>query len=168
MRDEIASYLRSVGNLYPGGIPRSMIGARSAPQKTSGAPLLNSPRKVAFYWLDSGFQDGLDSLSGAEGELLRAAIDKGLKLSSGEVRVVRSADAAALTAAFAASEAAFAVILGEETARILGQAATMPGVFAAGASNAQIMKTLDLPSVLSDQLRKKVFWSHLQEILKRL
>ena len=113
MREDIASYLRSVGSLYPGGIPRSMIGNRVAAPSAKPAA---KEKRVAFLWLDPTFSDSASPLADAAGQLLQAAIEKGLKLPLSDALVVRTSNPDVLHAALNSPAAGVFVVLGDKTA----------------------------------------------------
>jgi hypothetical protein len=153
----LSVYLRSVSRLYPGGIPRAAFAeARSRAVSHASAVLFLSCEPVEGN-VANPFGD-------AAGELLRGAIEKGLKLPLSEAQVLRSADVAEIQSAFAGSAASLVVLLGTKAAEVLG--VSQPGgdelVLHA---NKRLLCTVELSRSAKDAATKKRFWHDLQRLL---
>lgn len=176
MNREICSCLDFLKPLYPGGIPENLI--RSA--KTSLAqPSLNikggAEPKLLFVGRAA---EKSDPLSGEEGELLKAAVTKGLKIGVDEIcfaQILCGNNAEAGSAGALLSHEVqrlrpgCIVVLGSETLSALCSAAESGARGRwADFGGCPMLLTHDLAAVITSQARKKEFWNDLKLVMEKL
>jgi len=175
---DFAAYLDSVASLYPGGVPERYIKDSSKDAPSCGAVSCcgNREAPLLFVGLRSGSQGGFE---GREGELLAAAITKGMKLSLGDVQVLsvfsclggideQEEARAALKENLALSKPKLIVLLGLETLRLCGFSPEGKRGEWLTWQEIPVMPTHALKPVLSDLSVKKEFWQDLKQVLERL
>ena len=153
----LSVYLRSVSRLYPGGIPRAAF-AEARSRSVSHAS------SVLFLSCEPVEGNAVSPFGDAAGELLRGAIEKGLKLPLSEAQVLRSGDPEEIKNTFTASSAPFVVLLGAKAAELFGFAPTgVAELFSH--SNKRVLCTVELSRSSMDPASKKRFWHDLQLLL---
>ena len=168
MRGAIASYLRSVEALYPGGIPRHLL-QRGSGDSAAKQQISPAQKKVIFLELEANPASVSDPYSGGTGELLRAAIEKGMKLPLIATSVARSAKGEELLAFWERTPATVSVILGEKTATALGIGKSALGALEQIPGRAgTIIRTVSLEEALADGAAKRTFWAHLKVVMSAL
>lgn len=169
-RLELANFLESVKDLYPGGISkeslrkcaaeRSKLVADTPPTKESHQVL----PKILFLSLESEEPDPRNS--DPAGALLVAAVEKGLRLNVNEVEVARALDADVLKSRMDSSKASLLVVLGESTARGLGMGDLTRGQLHS-LDDREILCSVPLLKAALEPSQKRVFWEDLQKLMQR-
>ena len=154
----LSVYLRSVAHLYPGGIPKAAL--KAARQNAVGKVMVlfmscEPPADAGAPWSDPS------------GVLLRAAIEKGLKLPLESAEVVRSQDAEQLRATFRSTAASLVVCLGGDAATAI-EFSPGEGASLSEFSGKRLLCTVDLSRSASDPAAKRQFWQDLQPLLAAL
>lgn len=168
VRRDLARYLRSVADLYPGGLP-VLAPPRARAAVTESVPVQwcrwGKPLQgVGFLALDEDWQVLEDGPFGGEnGKLLRAIIKQGLKLDEGGVLVV-GRFSGVQTAAVA--EADLAEIFGDPELRYLfcmGKSAwDLAGRLKLGRERCRMVPGLS--QVRTSVEDKKLLWKELQQV----
>lgn len=180
---EVVAYLDAVQDLYPGGVPLQSSEEESA-RPSAGVSLWGNECAPLLFVVDLAQEQSSAGtpFSGERGELLEAAVTKGLKLELDQVQLLltapqRSLGAAGLAAVgrelavrLAASRAVWAVVLGG----LLGEAVFSKdgGLVKRGewcqVGAVRLLLTHELDLVLQSKSAKREFWSDLQQVLARL
>ena len=169
---DFAVYLDSVRALYPGGIPEHFIGSPPKTEEKSGRLSVTGGRgaSLLFVGMRSGRPGGF---AGREGELLAAAVTKGMKLPLEAVCLIdifgglgKSDDEGAIKIALQGElervEPRLIVALGDEVVGLL-DVETSPGRGEWSTwRRTPLMVTHRLQDVLAVISVKKEFWSDLQ------
>lgn len=159
----LSVYLRSVAHLYPGGIPKAAV--KAAPQSSADRP------RVLFLSCEVPIGEpgaaGAGVWSDPAGLLLRAAIEKGLKVPVEAAEVVRSQEKQKLKAAYEASACVFVVCLGRDAVEAIGWSGYETGALSAFGGK-QLLCTIELSRSVSDASAKRQFWQDLQPLLAAL
>ena len=145
-----AAYLDSIQRDYPYGIPRSALRPAARTQ-------------VLFVGEVPGAAAG-DPYQGPAGELLKAAITKGMKLALGDVAVALppfEGGAGALAARVAEMRPRCVVCLGKAGCEALSESVK-------GQNVPEIIVTQDLNAVLAGAEAKRTFWEDLKKAMALL
>lgn len=167
---EALRYLERVEDLYPAGIPKPVVRLPGlGPKKPKLAFVALAPTQAELA--------ARQRAVGAEGELLRAAAEKGLGLSSSEVyfsSVVKGEELApaapeisALWEELLAVQPKVTVFLGEEVKKVLLPAPLQesPRGSWCEVQELRILLTHTVEDVLASRERKKEFWEDLKSTL---
>ncbi len=159
---DIVAYLDSIGADYPGGLPAESLEAAVPNQDRdtlgfgsgeSGLCFLGNLRSDSENW-----------------KLLRAAIEKGLKLSPDTVYFVELSSLAGnletLNEELEQAGVKYIVLLGEAS-QVALQCSYTPGIMHSW-QGFSLLLTLELSEVRRDASSKKIFWQHLQTLMQEL
>jgi uracil-DNA glycosylase len=168
---DYVKYLDSVRDLYPRGIPEVCL--REAASQPAAAPA----RAAGLLFVALRDRE-CAPFEGPEGELLSAALEKGMKLGREGVRVVnvaaasdpagRAAAAAKLQAVLESAQPSLIVGLGAEVLSYLGLSGGDPRGRWGEWRGVALMPTHGLGDVLKSSVLKKEFWADLQQVMIRL
>ena len=171
---EIALYLRAHSREYPGGILRSMLTEKRLLMTTSKHHNIGAAPKLLFVC--SGVEPQGESeqspLAGAGGELLKAAIEKGLKMPLAEVAIALARDGPVLRKEIEAQTPRIIVALGSAAFRALfpGEAREFAEVVGKWVSlgATPVIASLDPREVARNPELKKALWRDLKVVLEKL
>lgn len=157
-RLDVAALLDSLAPVYPGGVPRS---------ESTESPGVGvyGPRGPGLVVLGTAAPIGGSNplLAGPAGQLLEAALTKGLKLPLGEVTFVVAApgtSAAVLAATLDTLGSRVGLALGEVAGRLLGATASPNGWWVRGGCRWRV--TVEPSAVVADAGLKRLLWNDLQ------
>ncbi len=175
MREKLISYLSSIADNYPTGVPKGLLSSLSKAvlSKTAESPVSSSSvkiedvAKIYFLWVDDGFDDTQQDKFGDEaGTLLKGAIEKGLLLPLSMATVKRCSyeKAADLLSEIDLSQQIL-ILLGEDSAKALGLKIMLGQVTRdLFSTKSSVLLTLPPDICLKDLNAKREFWGHLKII----
>lgn len=160
---DIAIALQARQNCYASGFPLASFEEFVSAQKEASIPLL--------IVTDSGTVEGWSK--GSDGALLQGAIEKGLKRSYDEVKVIRTVELEERKKEI--QEAGVILILGEIAFEVFSKTAALSGTSYSEAFGrvietevGNIITSLSPLDAAHDPRGKRNFWLHLQQIMKFL
>lgn len=170
-RQELATFLESVKDLYPGGVSKESLRAcadertrLSVDKPATGESSATAPR-ILFLSLESKEPESRNmDLSGT---LLIAAIEKGLRLKVEEVEIARASTTDTLIARMRSSKAKLVAVLGEETAIKLGLNDLARGQLHSR-DGREILCSVPLARAAMEPSQKRLFWEDLQRLIQHL
>ncbi|MFM1848092.1 MAG: hypothetical protein RL417_1566 [Pseudomonadota bacterium] len=165
---DLLAFFDSAAPLYPGGVPRNAVAATTSGSTADSSVHHHGSPDAALLF--AGFAaDERSLLHGETGELLAAAISKGLKLepqSVGFAAFGPEASAEGFRRASAAFSPRVGVALGARAAQVVG-IAPVRGEWVEH-QGCWWRVTVEPELVLKDAGQKRVFWNDLQEVSKKL
>ncbi|RMG43543.1 MAG: hypothetical protein D6719_03605 [Candidatus Dadabacteria bacterium] len=167
---EFVKYLTAVHELYPGGVP---LGALSV-QEENICPtfVLHGTLPVKVLFVRTVADPAATPYEHTEGQLLKAIVEKGLKLSTAGVAVLQRTNAMSsveLLREIKESAVSHVIFLGADYLHILEEAGMNKSFGELLTCEQQrFMVTFSLNEILVDKKLKKLFWEHLQLIIPEL
>lgn len=181
---ELLEYLNSVQDLYKSGIPLALLEADAAgAQQNLLLSWGSQSAKLCFVGLDRDWRldPAAQPFSGANGEILRALIENGLKLQVENVRVLASLHVLPGAAPMhyeklaekvrSELEQGLVVVLGEQVfQRVFGRQEAFSEIRGKilPHNRLNLLPTYSLSQIRSDLALKREFWSDLQTLVGKI
>ncbi len=168
---EVARSLYAVQALYPRGISKELLAEKTEGLKTSSVVVSSLGSGGSGIWMLGYFSEHTLSFTTPPGELLKAAIEKGLKFTTDDVLLIsadKACDSQSMLRYLGSLELRIkpkcCLVFGEEAARLFAQLRNM-SEFSKIFSGEVVVTSKSLDDIALHESEKRDFWRNLKTIL---
>lgn len=167
-KEDIVAFLDHAAPWYPGGlsldVPPQSTARPAQPSAVEAPKRAEGPKLIFVGFADSGSQSLDDPWQGSEGELLRNALTRGMRMDPSSASLIRVSGGAEASKIVDQGSAPLVVLGARAWEALCPDAPRTRGEWARK-GGAQIMATHAITDVISNPSMKREFWDDLRKVM---